>query len=140
MDEDRINLDAIDGIWHHDQQRPVEHYGNIHGFQTNRSSLERADGLPLKESRGEIEKGVQALVGEHEDVAFGAQDAISPLSQSAEMQCRRRLIGEDVTDKVDRTIEPKGRHGEREAVHIECSNIHEIDTNGSKLPAVVLQP
>ena len=52
----------------------------------------------------------------------------------------RCLIAKEVTYEVDRTIESKRRHGEREAVDIQRGNIDEIDTNGSEHFAEVLKP
>ena len=112
----------IDGIGHHDQQRPVGTQGRIDRFQVHRLGRSVVDRLAAEESSCEIFEGVQPLVGEHENMAFGAQDAISPLSSRAEMQCRR-LIAKEVTYEVDRTIESKRRHGEREAVDIQRGNI-----------------
>jgi hypothetical protein len=41
--------------------------------------------FPWRNRAARSTKRVQALVGEQEDVAFGAQDAISPLTERVEM-------------------------------------------------------
>jgi hypothetical protein len=76
--EERVNLDGIDGIRHHNQQRSVRTQRRIDRLQAQQPGVRVADRLASEESSGEIFEGVQAFVGEHESEHQEQTDGAAP--------------------------------------------------------------